>query len=296
MTSAVDVVVVSYNSRGQLRDCVAPLAGLDGVSVIVVDNASTDGSLESVADLPIVPRRLTENRGFAAGCNQGWRSGASPLVLFLNPDTGIGEPALRRLIAALDGNAGLGAAGPQIRDADGVLDHSQRRFPRLRSTFARALLLHRVLPNAPWADEVVRDPAAYEQAGSPDWVSGAALLIRRTLLEQLDGLDETFFMYCEDADLCRRVWSAGYGVHYEPEATIAHRGGASAPRSSLLPVLAASRIAYARKHGGRVAAVLERAGLGVEALTRTIVARGGRSARAGHLRALRVALLPGRGR
>jgi GT2 family glycosyltransferase len=296
VSSAVDVVVVSYNSRDELRGCVEPLAAADGVSVIVVDNASTDGVLETVADLPLTTLPLPENRGFAAGCNVGWRAGSSPMVLFLNPDAGLDPAALRRLAALLDAEPGIGAAGPQIRDADGSLDHSQRRFPRLRSTFARALLLHRLFPRAGWADEVIRDDAVYERAGTPDWVSGAALLVRRTLLEELNGFDETFFMYCEDTDLCRRVWSAGYAVGYEPAAVVMHRGGASAPRSGLLPTLVASRIAYARKHGGRVAAGLERAGLGLEALSRAVLARGERASRAGHLNALRVALLPARSR
>ena len=294
MSSRVDVVVVSYNSRDDLRSCIEPLVGAEGVSVIVVDNASTDGTLASVADLAIVTRALPDNRGFAAGCNEGWRAGSSPLVLFLNPDTVIDEAALRRLADALARDRRLGAVAPQIRNSDGSLDHSQRRFPRLRSTFARALLLHRAFPTAEWVDEVVRDPAAYQYPGSPEWASGAALLVRRAFLDELGGLDERFFMYCEDADLCQRLWSAGHGIRYEPAAVIVHRGGSSAPRTSLLPVLTASRIAYARKHRGPAAAALERAGLGLEALIRAFIARGGRHARAGHLGALRVALLPAR--
>ena len=87
----------------------------------------------------------------------------------------------------------------------------------------------------------------------PDGSPGACVLVRRSVLEELDGLDEGFFMYCEDIDLCRRFRSSGYELVYEPARSSSHEGGASAPRASLLPVLAASRIRYARKHRGAAA-------------------------------------------
>jgi GT2 family glycosyltransferase len=108
-------------------------------------------------------------------------------------------------------------------------------------------------------------------------------------LEELGGLDERFFMYCEDVDLCRRVRDAGYDVRYEPEAVAVHEGGASAPRASLLPTLAESRLLYARKHRGRTAAGVERGGIALGALTHLLVARR-RAVRAGHARSLRLAL------
>ena len=92
---------------------------------------------------------------------------------------------------------------------DGSLDFSQRLFPRLRSTYAQALFLHRVFPRATWTDELVRDEDAYARRGSPDWVSGACILVRRDALVELGGLDEGFFMYCEDIDLCRRLQVVG---------------------------------------------------------------------------------------
>ena len=115
------------------------------------------------------------------------------------------------------------------------------------------------------------------------------MLIRRSVLEEIGGFDERFFLYCEDKDLCRRT-RAGYDVRYEPRATVRHRGGASAPRARLLPVLARSRVAYARKHWGGVPAALERAGVALNALTHAVVSRGGREQRAGHLSALAAAL------
>ena len=128
--------------------------------------------------------------------------------------------------------ADIGIVGPMIRADDGSLDFSQRRFPRLRSTFARALFVHRLLPHAIWTDEMIRDHGLYERARSAEWLSGACLLVRRETLEVLTGWDEGFFLYCEDKDLCKRAWAAGYSVRYEPTAKCVHVGGASAPRDS----------------------------------------------------------------
>jgi N-acetylglucosaminyl-diphospho-decaprenol L-rhamnosyltransferase len=285
----VDVVVVSYNSRDRLRRCVTPLVGADDVHAIVVDNASPVESLSAVADLPVTALRQPRNGGFSYGCNAGIAAGSAPYVLLLNPDAWIEPEALRRLASVLERDATLGAAAPRILEEDGSLDLSLRRFPRLRSTFAQALFLHRVFPRASWVDEVVHDERLYERAGAAEWVSGACVLVRREALERIGGMDEGFFLYSEDTDLCRRLHDAGYGVRYEPEAVCRHEGGASAPRPSLLPVLAASRIRYARKHRGRVAAELERAGVALSALTHLAVGRGGRSMRAGHAKALRLA-------
>jgi N-acetylglucosaminyl-diphospho-decaprenol L-rhamnosyltransferase len=285
----VDVVVVSYNSARTLRGCVAPLADDDKFNVIVVDNASSDRSLESIADLSIAVLPLERNAGFAYGCNRGWQAGSAPFVLFLNPDARIEPDSLVRLASALQQDESIGLVAPRLLDEDGSLECSQRRFPRLRSTYARALFLHRVFSRAAWTDEVVRDRTAYERAGNVEWVSGACALLRRSALERLGGWNEGFFMYAEDVDLCRRLWSARYAVRYEPAAHAVHEGGVSAPRAHLLPTLAASRIRYAQLHRTRGAAMLERIGIALEGLTHAVLTTKGRAARAGHRRALRVA-------
>ena len=286
----VDVVIVSYNSRDRLRACVEPLLGLSDVNVIVVDNASPDGSLEAVRELALTAIQLSENGGFAHGVNAGWRAGSARYVLLLNPDARIDGDSLDVLVGALEEEPRRGAVAPRIVDDEGSLDWSQRRYPRLRSTYARALFLHRLFPRADWTDELIRDEEAYTRRGSPDWVSGACVLLRREALEQLHGLDEGFFMYAEDIDLCKRLRSIGYELLFEPAAVVEHEGGASVPRTSLLPVLAASRVRYAVKHRGRLGALLERLGVALEALTHVAVSRGGVAARAGHARALRLAL------
>ena len=286
MAAEVDVVVVSFNSRDRLRECVEPLSGRQDVGVIVVDNASTDGSAESVADLPVTVISLEQNGGFAHGCNVGWQAGEARAVLLLNPDTRLRDGALARLLEVLDRNPETAAVAPRIVDFEGRLDFSLRRFPRLRSTYAQALFLHRLFPRARWTDEVVRDEQAYDRPGSPDWVSGACILLRRSALEALGGLDDGFFMYCEDIDLCRRLWDSGARVAFEPSAVVEHEGGASAPRPTMLPVLAASRVRYATKHRSPVFAGLERLGVALGALTHIVVSRGGKEMRYGHARAL----------
>lgn len=288
----VDVVVVSYRSGQELRACVEPLVAGEGIHVTVVDNASGDGSLDAVAGLDVLTIALPDNRGFAAGCNAGWRASSGRYVLFVNPDARIEPAAAQTLAAVLEREPVVAVAAPRIVDDDASLALSQRRFPTLRSTYAHALFLHRLFRHAGWTSELVREPADYERAGSPDWASGACLLVRRSVLEELGGWDEGFFMYCEDKDLCRRARDRGYDVRFEPAALAHHTGGASAPRPSLAPVLAQSRVRYARKHRGRLVAEVERAGIALTALTHMAISRGGRAARAGHAAALRAALRP----
>src|SRR5689334_14188199 len=120
---SVDVVVVSYNSSSELRSCLEPLAGQPGIRVIAVDNASTDGSLDAIADLPVEQIALERNGGFGHGCNVGWRRAAAPCVLFLNPDARIEPDSVERLAAVLDETPAVGAVAPRITEADGTLDY-----------------------------------------------------------------------------------------------------------------------------------------------------------------------------
>jgi GT2 family glycosyltransferase len=286
----VDVVIVSYNSRATLRACVEPLAGEDWIQVIVADNASADGSLAAIADLPLTALGLARNFGFAYACNRGAEAGSAPSILFLNPDGRIEPDALRRLLAVLDGSDTVAAAAPRIRSSDGELELSLRRFPRLRSTYGQALFLHRLLPHASWADEVVRDPSRYERPGAPDWASGACLLVRRSAFEQVGGWDESFFLYGEDVDLCWRFSRAGQRVVFDPAATATHVGGASAPRASLLPQLVRGRIQAVSKQEPRAIVLLHRLGLALGALTHAALTTQGGPARRGQLQAFMTAL------
>ncbi len=214
--AVVDVVVVSYNSADTLRQCLSPLVTDQNVRVTVVDNASQDESIASVADLPVRVVALERNHGFAFGCNRGWEAGSAPYALFLNPDARIEPASIVQLVRVLREDPSVGLVAPRIVDEDGSLQFSVRRFPRLRSTYAQALFLHRVFPHATWTDEVIRDPLVYKRPGPVEWVSGACVLVRRSALEHIGGWDEGFFLYGEDIDICRRLWEAGFEVRIEP--------------------------------------------------------------------------------
>jgi len=290
--ACVDVVVVSYCSRDTLRGCVAPLAGAPGVNVIVVDNASPDDAVDTVADLAgLDVVRAGRNGGFSSGCNAGAAAGSAPYVLLLNPDAVLQPEALGKLVAVLESDDLIGLVSPKLLGPDGEVALSQRRFPRLRSSFAQALFLHRLLPSL---DEIVREPAAYEGTGSPDWVSGACMLIRRSALDEIGGMDEDFFLYCEDTDVCMRLREAGYAIRFEPSVRADHIGGASGSRSRLRPVLACSRVTYARKHFRWPAPLIEAFAVALgEGVHAAVKLRRPEQVR-GHLAALRAVVLGGR--
>ncbi len=285
------MVVVSYNSGDRLSACIEPLSREPSLRVILVDNASEDDSVSVVSDLPVTVVALSENLGFGGGCNVGWRAADAPYVLFLNPDTHMTADNVLQLADTLERTA-AGAIAPRIVDSSGALEWSLRRFPKVRSIFGQTVFAHRVFPNAEWTDEVIRDPGRYEHEGPCDWASGACLLVRRALLEQTGGFDEGFFMYCEDVDLCRRLWNARQTVVYTPTVVCTHVGGASAPRWKLVKVLARSRIRYARKHFGLVRAATYQVGVALNALTHVLAGRGVHG-RLGHARALAAAVRPG---
>jgi GT2 family glycosyltransferase len=268
---AVDVVIVAYNSRDTLRACVEPLARAPWLRVIVVDNKSPDDSAAVVADLPVHVIRAPRNGGFAYGCNLGIGAGSAEFVLLLNPDCRISPGSLRSLVDALRADPRCGGAGPRVLDAGGQLAYSQRRFPRLRSTYAQALFLQRLAPRASWTDELIRDPVAYQRPATPDWLSGACLLLRRTALAEVHGLDEGFFLYSEETDLFLRLRRAGWRARYVPEATAQHDGFGSAPRHATERIAAQSRVRYAHKHCGLAVALLEAAGVALGALTHAAV-------------------------
>lgn len=262
----VDVVVVAYNSRDTLRAAVEPLTGLPGVTVTVVDNASPDDSLAAIADLPVRTVRAPRNGGFAYGCNLGMAEGSAESVLLLNPDASIDASSLAVLAETLHSDPRLAGVGPRTVDEAGQLAFTQRRFPRLRSTYAQGLLLHRAAPHAVWSDDAVRDPAAYDRPGSPDWMSGCCVLLRRSAVEAVGGLDEGFFLFAEETDLFLRLAAAGWRAAYEPRATAHHIGYRSAGMGTTEPIRAYSRVRYARKHHGAAVALLEAIGLALGAV------------------------------
>lgn len=242
----IDVVVVAYRSAAHLRACVEGLAGEEDMNVVVVDNACPEDSPGTVADLPVEILEMGRNAGFASACNAGARRGSGDGILFLNPDAVMTPHGVRVLADRLAHDQARGAVAPRILVATGEAEPSMFREPRLVSSFGEALFLHHVFPDAQWPTEQVRK--GYDRASAPEGLIGAALLLRRSAFEQVGGFDESFFLYCEDIDLCARLREQGYTLLYEPAATARHARGGSTPAVHQPPLRAEARIVYARLH------------------------------------------------
>jgi N-acetylglucosaminyl-diphospho-decaprenol L-rhamnosyltransferase len=275
----VDVVVVTYNSADHIRACVAPLCAHPEIAVTVVDNDSADQTLERIADLDLAAIPRHDNRGFGFAC----------IVVFLNPDSRAEPESIVAMADRLEEAGHAAILGPQIVDDVGVVQLSQRRFPSLGTSLASALFVPRIWPTTRLSTDIA-DPPAYSASGSPDWVSGACLAIRRDVLESTGGFDERFFMYYEDMDLCRRVRDQAYEVRYDPSIQVMHVGGASAPRARLIPVMTESKLLYTKKHSARLSAQLDRCLTALHALTHLALTTQGAEGRRGYLRALRISV------
>jgi GT2 family glycosyltransferase len=229
----LSVVVVSFNGKDYLRRCLASLLEhTKGASfeAIVVDNASWDGSAQMVQDeFPqVVLIRLPVNVGFAAGCNRGIERAAGEFVLLLNPDTELAEDAFSPMVAYCRQNPSVGLLGPKLVNSDGSLQLSCRHFPsHLTSLFNRQSILTRLLPGNPFSRRYLMTDWAHDRIVPVDWLSGACVMLRREMVERIGGMDEGYFMYIEDVDLCYRAHQAGYEVVYFPQVAVTHHIGRS---------------------------------------------------------------------
>jgi GT2 family glycosyltransferase len=210
----LSIVIVNYKTRELLRQCLDSVRRrCAGAQVIVVDNASNDGSVEMVAsDFPeMICVPLAKNVGFAGGNNAGLPLATGECVVLLNSDTVLEDDSLQRCEAFLRANPEVGAVSPRLVGIDGVPQRSMYPFPSLRDKVRQAL----------------RRTAA-DRDGGTGWLAGTTLVIRREALAAVDGrLDDTFFMYWEDADFSARLQRAGWGVAVCDEACVLHYGGAS---------------------------------------------------------------------
>jgi GT2 family glycosyltransferase len=232
----VSAILVNYNGGRELglalRSIADELAG-QRWEAVVVDNASSDGSATLVADFaPRAHLVLNEqNLGFARGVNQGLAATSGPLVLIMNPDCRLVAGAFASLRHGLEQSPSCAVAGPRILDPDGSVQGSARGDPDMfTGLFGRTTLLRRALPDlAVSKRNVVSDAAVGDGHASVavDWLSGACMLGRRDALLRVNGFDERYFLYWEDADLCRRLRAHGYHVRYVPGATAIHRVGHS---------------------------------------------------------------------
>jgi GT2 family glycosyltransferase len=261
---ALDIVIVNWNSQSYLRECLASLDQstiASRLNVVVVDNASRDGSAGGLAVKRIALSVIVnaDNLGFAAGCNQGARNAHAPLLLFMNPDVRVEPDELEKAAAYLaePAHAGVGVLGIQLLDAEGYVQRSCARVPTAARLLLHSLFLDRLCPRLVPPHFLVEWDHA--DTRPVDQVMGAFLMIRRALFEQLGGFDERFFLYYEDVDLCLRVRQAGWSVVHFAGARAQHIGGGTtrAVTDQRLFYLVTSKVQYAAKrHGLLVAGLL----------------------------------------
>lgn len=256
---SIDIVIVNWNAGEQLQTCLESIAAArhdtyELQRVVVVDNASSDGSADTLQlpGVPLVAIRNGENRGFAAACNQGIRGSSSDFVLLLNPDARLFEDSLSKCLQFLSRpeNSKVGILGPQLLDERGGIARSCARFPAPKMFLAKVLSLNRLLPRV-FPDQLMTE-WDHTESREVDHVIGAFFLFRRQLLLQIGGFDERFFVYLEDLDLSLRAYEAGWRTYYFAEAQAFHKGGGCSEqvKARRLFYSLQSRVLYGFKHFG----------------------------------------------
>jgi N-acetylglucosaminyl-diphospho-decaprenol L-rhamnosyltransferase len=245
------VILVSHNGDRWLQRCLASLIehiGDCAVDVVVVSN-SDDGSEEIVeSGFPTVRFLKCENRGFAHANNRGLITCDSRYCLFLNVDTEILSGTFEELVAVLDERPEVGMAGVRQLTAEGRIAPTMRRFPSAIRSLGEAVGAERIPYRASWLGERDLDAARYDSEQSCDWTSGSFLIVRREMLMSAGIMDERFFLYSEEPDLCLRGKQAGWQTHHLPVMTIRHYGGNAMPSPTLAAQDAYSRLQFAQKH------------------------------------------------
>lgn len=261
----VTVSIVNWNTKDELYECLKGVLAQDGTAsydVVVADNASSDGSAEFVESVYGEQVRLIQNSGnlgFGTAHNKVISQTDSRYVLILNPDCRMLEPdTLARMVSYMDSHGSVGILGPKITNPDSSLQYSARRFPNMVAAVFRHTIFGKLFPRNKFVREYLMTDWAHDQVTSVDWVSGAALLARRKMIDQIGVLDERFFMYCEDVDWCRRAHSAGWDVVYFPMASVCHRIGAASDKNpvSMIKQHHRSMLLYFLKYDARSPRIL----------------------------------------
>jgi hypothetical protein len=231
----LSIIIVSWNVRELLQSCLASIAagmGQLAVETIVVDSGSSDGSPEMVGEQFPWVRLLArpDNVGFPQGNNIGLAEAYGRYLLLLNPDTEIVGEALTAMVAYLEAHPDAGVVGGQLLNPDGTVQSSRRRFPTVATAFFESTWLQPLAPKSLLRRYYAED-IGDEETADVDWVKGACLMTRRTILEQVGPLDADYFMYSEELDWCKRIKTAGWRVVYLPEAKIIHHEGKSSEQA-----------------------------------------------------------------
>ena len=246
------VIVVSTNEAHWLRRCLPTIydhAGKIELDVVVVDNESTDETRELVeSEFPLARVVRCVNRGFAQANNSALRTLDARFVLFLNPDTEILDGTLAGLVDAVGRRPNVGLVGVRQVTPDGQLYPTIRRFSSAIRWFFEGIGSEKFPFRASWLGERELDMSVYEHDVECDWVSGSFMLARREALQSAGFMDERFFLYCDETDLCLRIKQAGWEVRHLPDLTILHQAGKAGWNPRLEAQGAYAKRLYVQKH------------------------------------------------
>ena len=258
----VSVIIVSWNAREYLLQCLNSISAevcRYSMEVIVVDNASSDGSADTVASRYSHVRviRNSGNLGFAKANNIGIAASTGQYVCLVNSDVKVLPHCISRLVDYCEAHPETGMVGPRIIGGDGKLQRSCRGFPGVWNMFCRALALDTIFPRCKLLTGYLLRHWAQDALQSVDILTGCFWLIRRDALDEVGLLDETFFMYGEDMDWCKRFWSHQWKVVFVPLAEAIHYGGGSSSNAPVRFYIERQRadLQYWRKHHSRLGVV-----------------------------------------
>jgi hypothetical protein len=253
----LSLIIVSWNAKAFLLKClqsVSQEATQCDSEIIVVDNASTDGSAALVKKQFPQMKLITNdtNLGFAKGTNIGIRQSKGKYICLINSDVVVKKDCISRAARFMDDNARVGILGPRILDADGKVQRSCMGFPTLWNTFCRSFALDSLFPKSKLFGSYLMNYRQHDSTRSVDVINGCFWMVRRAALEEVGLLDERFFIYGEDIDFCRRLHDADWDVVFFPEAEAIHYGGASSDNAPIrfFTEMHRANFQYWQKHHG----------------------------------------------
>ena len=261
----VSVIIINWNTKEILRDCLTSVyeqAGDVDYEVIVVDNASTDGSVEMVkSDFErVVLIDNAENRGFATANNQGIAVAKGRYVLLLNSDTVVLDGAIAKTVDFADAHRRAGVTGCRVLNSDGTLQPTCFMFPSVLNMFLSSTYLYKLFPKSRFFGRERMTWWDRSDVREVDVVTGCFMLVRREAIDQVGAMDERFFMYAEETDWCYRFKKSGWQVMFTPAGQIVHLGGQSTAKRpvAMIVQLRLSILTFIKKHSGWVAQLTAR--------------------------------------
>ena len=233
----LSISIVNYDGKDYLKECLDSIYSSNSridFEIIVVDNGSSDGSVEMVKEKfpSVILIENSKNEGFVKANNKGIQASRGRYVLSLNNDTVILGNALDTLVKFMDNHPDVGACGPKVLNSDGTIQHQCKRgFPTISSTLSYFFGLHKIFPKSKVFGHYLMTYLNPDEVNEVDALSGACLMVRREVIERVGLLDEDYVMYGDDLDWCYRIKKAGWKIYYVPQAKIIHYGGRSSRKS-----------------------------------------------------------------